>query len=89
MLSDPAFYVVPGSTVKRMIEDNKKQAFDAVEATYRFHGSGNTLNPDSCFLRYPYSPGARIIALPAHVGGAVQKSGINGYRVSRETDPAT
>ena len=89
VLSDPAFYVVPGSTVKRMIEDNKKQAFDAVEATYRFHGSGNTLNPDSCFLRYPYSPGARIIALPAHVGGAVQKSGINGYRVSRETDPAT
>ena len=79
MLSVPAFYVVPGSTVKRMIEDNKKQVFDAVEATYRLHGSGNTLNPDSYFLRYPDRPGARIIALPAHVGGAVQKAASNGY----------
>jgi N-[(2S)-2-amino-2-carboxyethyl]-L-glutamate dehydrogenase len=72
----PTFYVVPGSTVKRVIDDNKKQVFDAVEAAYRLHGSGNTLNPDSYFLRYPDRPSARIIALPAHLGGAVQKSGI-------------
>ena len=76
MLSAPTFYVVPGSTVKRVIDDNKKQVFDAVEAAYRLHGSGNTLNPDSYFLRYPDRPSARIIALPAHLGGAVQKSGI-------------
>ena len=76
MLSPPVFYVVPGSTVKRVIDDNKKQVFDAVEAAYRLHGSGNTVNPDSNFLRYPDRPNARIIALPAHVGGAVQKSGI-------------
>jgi N-[(2S)-2-amino-2-carboxyethyl]-L-glutamate dehydrogenase len=76
VLSAPIFYVVPGSTVKRTIDDNKKQVFDAVEAAYRLHGSGNTVNPDSCFLRYPDRPCARIIALPAHVGGAVQKSGI-------------
>jgi len=71
MLSAPTFYVVPGSTVKRVIDDNKKQVFDAVEAAYRLHGSGNTLNPDSYFLRYPDRPSARIIALPAHLGGAV------------------
>ena len=76
MLSAPTFYVVPGATVKRVIDDNKKQVFDAVEAAYRLHGSGNTLNPDSYFLRYPDKPSARIIALPAHLGGAVQKSGI-------------
>ncbi|MGA9198359.1 MAG: 2,3-diaminopropionate biosynthesis protein SbnB, partial [Pseudolabrys sp.] len=76
MLSAPTFYVVPGSTVKRVIDDNKKQVFDAVEAAYRLHGAGNTLNPDSYFLRYPDRPSARIIALPAHLGGAVQKSGI-------------
>ena len=76
MSSAPTFYVVPGSTVKRVIDDNKKQVFDAVEAAYRLHGSGNTLNPDSYFLRYPDRPSARIIALPAHLGGAVQKSGI-------------
>src|SRR3974377_1284105 len=76
VLSAPTFYVVPGSTVKRVIDDNKKQVFDAVEAAYRLHGSGNTLNPESYFLRYPDRPSARIIALPAHVGGPVQKSGI-------------
>src|SRR5712691_4767579 len=76
MPSAPTFHVVPGSTVKRVIDDNKKQVFDAVEAAYRLHGSGNTLNPDSYFLRYPDRPSARIIALPAHLGGAVQISGI-------------
>src|SRR6267142_6875301 len=76
MLSAPTFHVVPGSTVRRVIDDNKKQVFDAVEAGYRLHASGNTLNPDSHFLRYPDRPSDRIIALPAHVGGAVQKSGI-------------
>jgi ornithine cyclodeaminase len=74
--SAPTFYVVPGSTVNRVIHDNKKQVFDAVEAAYRLHGSGNTLNPESSFLRYPDKPSARIIALPAHLGGAFQKSGI-------------
>jgi 2,3-diaminopropionate biosynthesis protein SbnB len=74
--SPPTFYVVPGSTVKRVIDGNRKQVFDAVEAAYRLHASGNTVNPDSNFLRYPDKPSARIIALPAHLGGAIQKSGI-------------
>jgi N-[(2S)-2-amino-2-carboxyethyl]-L-glutamate dehydrogenase len=72
----PTFYIVPGSIVKRVIDDNKKQVFDAVETAYRLHSSGDTVNPDSYFLRYPDKPSARIIALPAHLGGAVQKSGI-------------
>jgi ornithine cyclodeaminase len=74
--SAPTFYVVSGSTVKRAIDDNRKQVFDSVEAAYRLHASGNTVNPDSYFLRYPDKPSARIIALPAHLGGAVQRSGI-------------
>ena len=76
MPSAPTFYVLPGSIVKRVIDDNRTQVFNAVEAAYRLHASGNTVNPDSYFLRYPDKPSARIIALPAHLGGAVQKSGI-------------
>jgi 2,3-diaminopropionate biosynthesis protein SbnB len=72
----PTFYVVSGSIVKNVIDDNRNQVFDAVEAAYRLHASGDTVNPDSYFLRYPDKPSARIIALPAHLGGAVQKSGI-------------
>jgi N-[(2S)-2-amino-2-carboxyethyl]-L-glutamate dehydrogenase len=68
--------VVPGSAVKRVIDDNKQQVFAAVEAAYRLHSSGNTVNPPSYFLRYPDKPSSRIIALPAHLGGTIQKSGI-------------
>ncbi|PYT00759.1 MAG: 2,3-diaminopropionate biosynthesis protein SbnB [Acidobacteria bacterium] len=74
--SAPSFFVVPGATVKRVMDDHKSEVFDAVETAYRLHGSGQSVNPDSYFLRYPDKPSSRIIALPAHLGGQVQKSGI-------------
>jgi N-[(2S)-2-amino-2-carboxyethyl]-L-glutamate dehydrogenase len=72
----PTFYVVPGSAVKSAIEANRKEVFDAVERAYRLHAARDAINPDSSFLRFPDKPNARIIALPAHLGGTVQKSGI-------------
>jgi ornithine cyclodeaminase len=76
MVAAPTFHVVPGSTVKTVIDGNRHQVFDAVEVAYRLHAAGDSVNPDSYFLRYPAKPSARIIALPAHLGGTVQKSGI-------------
>ena len=52
-----------------MLEDNKKQVFDDVEAAYRLQRLRKYLNPESYFLRYPDRPDARIIGLPAHVCG--------------------
>jgi len=72
----PTFYVVSGSTVKGVIGGNRDLVFDAVETAYRLHSAGSSINPDSYFLRYPDEPRNRIIALPAHLGGAIQKSGI-------------
>jgi ornithine cyclodeaminase len=72
----PTFYVVPGSSVRSAIDGNRNEIFDAVEGAYRLYSSGDAVNPDSCFLRYPDKPSARIIALPAHLGGRVQRSGI-------------
>jgi 2,3-diaminopropionate biosynthesis protein SbnB len=72
----PTFYVVSGSTVKGVIGDHRDQIFHAVEMAYRLHSAGESINPDSYFLRYPDKPRNRIIALPAHLGGEVQKSGI-------------
>jgi N-[(2S)-2-amino-2-carboxyethyl]-L-glutamate dehydrogenase len=72
----PTFYVVTGSTVRSVIDAHRNQVFEAVESAYRLHASGDSVNPDSYFLRYPDKPSARIIALPAHLGGAVQRSGI-------------
>jgi len=76
MLSAPSFYVVDGATVTTVIEECKKEVFEAVASAYRLHASGASVNPDSYFLRYPDKPNSRIIALPAHLGGEVQKSGI-------------
>jgi len=72
----PAFYVIPGTAVKTAIDGDREQVFQAIEAAYRLHASGDAVNPDSYFLRYPKNPKSRIIALPAHLGGPVQKSGI-------------
>jgi 2,3-diaminopropionate biosynthesis protein SbnB len=72
----PTFYVVPGALVKAAIDDNRQQIFNAVETAYRLHACGDSINPDSYFLQYPDKPRDRIIALPAHLGGRVQKSGI-------------
>jgi 2,3-diaminopropionate biosynthesis protein SbnB len=72
----PMFYVVSGSTVKKVIDGQRSQVFKAVEAAYRLHAAGQSINPDSYFLRYPDQPRNRIIALPAHLGGDVHKSGI-------------
>jgi 2,3-diaminopropionate biosynthesis protein SbnB len=72
----PTFQVIPGSSVERVLAGNRNHVFDVVEAAYRLYAAGDAVNPDSCFLRYPGNPSARIIALPAHLGGAVQQSGI-------------
>ena len=72
----PTFYVIPGTAVKTAIDGNRRQVFDAIETAYRLHADGAAINPDSYFLRYPDKPRARIIALPAHLGSTVQKSGI-------------
>jgi ornithine cyclodeaminase len=72
----PIFHVVPGSVVKSVIDGNRQRVFEAVEAAYRLHAAGGSVNPNSCFLRYPDNPTVRIVALPAHLGGEVKKSGI-------------
>lgn len=76
MLNAPEFHVVSGATVRDVVENQKDKIFDAVRDAYRLHAASDSINPDSYFLRYPDQPRNRIIALPAHLGGAVQKSGI-------------
>lgn len=76
MVEAPPFHVVSGTTVKSVIDEHQDKVFSAVEDAYRLHASGDSINPDSYFLRYPDQPRNRIIALPAHLGGAVHKSGI-------------
>ncbi len=74
----PQFSVVPGAAVHRSLEGNRAEVIDLVEAAYRRHGEGGTVNPPSYFLRFPDRPTARIIALPASVGGTDDTEGTGG-----------
>ena len=76
MVALPVFYVVSGTTVKNVINDCPGEIFSAVESAYRLHAAGESINPDSYFLRFPEQPRNRIIALPARLGGDVQRSGL-------------
>ncbi|MEU0389974.1 2,3-diaminopropionate biosynthesis protein SbnB [Streptomyces chartreusis] len=72
----PSFAVVPGAQVHQALTGQEQQIIDLVEAAYRTHGEGDSVNPPSYFLRFPDRPSSRIIALPASLGGRTQVDGM-------------
>jgi len=76
MTGVPPFSVISGAQVARALHGQEKQITELVEATYRWHGAGDSVNPPSYFLRFPDRPSARIIALPASIGGQVRVDGL-------------
>ncbi|MFD8911614.1 2,3-diaminopropionate biosynthesis protein SbnB [Streptomyces sp. NPDC059575] len=74
--SVPSFAVISGDQVRQALEGREKQITELVEATYRLHGAGESVNPPSYFLRFPDRPSSRIIALPASLGGSEGVDGI-------------
>ncbi|MEE1670996.1 2,3-diaminopropionate biosynthesis protein SbnB [Streptomyces sp. WAC07094] len=72
----PTFAVIPGDQVQQALRGREKQIVELVEATYRLHGAGDSVNPPSYFLRFADRPTARIIALPASIGGSVNVDGL-------------
>jgi ornithine cyclodeaminase len=72
----PSFAVIPGAQVQRSLQGRHHEIVDLVKAAYRTHGSADTVNPPSYFLRFPDRPSSRIIALPASIGGDVRVDGI-------------
>src|SRR5215204_5301345 len=72
----PRFAVISGAQVQRVLEGREKEIVELVETTYRLHGAGASVNPPSYFLRFPDRPMARIIALPASIGGQMCVDGL-------------
>jgi N-[(2S)-2-amino-2-carboxyethyl]-L-glutamate dehydrogenase len=75
-LTVPPFAVVSGAQVQGALQGQEQQIVELVEATYRLHGTGDSVNPPSYFLRFPDRPSSRIIALPASVGGQLRVDGL-------------
>jgi len=72
----PPFAVISGAQVQRALQGSEKQVVERAGAAYRLHGAGDSVNPPSYFLRFPERPTARIIALPASIGGDVRVDGL-------------
>jgi ornithine cyclodeaminase len=75
-LTVPPFAVISGAQVQHTLQGRENQIVELVEATYRAHSTGDSVNPPSYFLRFPDRPSARIIALPASIGGQVRVDGL-------------
>jgi N-[(2S)-2-amino-2-carboxyethyl]-L-glutamate dehydrogenase len=70
------FHIIPGETVRNVLQQNRAQVLDIVRAAYTAHCAGKSVNPGSCFLRFPDKPDSRVIALPAFLGGDVPAVGV-------------
>ncbi|WP_437727244.1 2,3-diaminopropionate biosynthesis protein SbnB [Sorangium sp. So ce861] len=68
--------MVSGNVIRRLIEESPEECVAAVEGAYLAGHRGEVVCPNSYFLRFPDRPDARIIALPAHLGGGEPVSGI-------------
>ncbi len=84
----PPFAVISGAQVQRALQGREKEVVELVEATYRLHGAGDSVNPPSYFLRFPDRPTARIIALPASIGGDVRVDGVKWISSFPDNVPA-
>ena len=76
MPTAPQFAVIPGVQVQRVLQGHERETVELVEAAYRLHGAGDSVNPPSYFLRFGDRPSARIIALPASLGGEAPVDGL-------------
>ncbi|MFJ9082302.1 2,3-diaminopropionate biosynthesis protein SbnB [Streptomyces sp. NPDC102384] len=72
----PRFAVISGEQVQQVLHGRESEIQELIEAVYGLHGQGGTMNPPSYFLRFPDRPSARIIALPASLGGPLRTDGI-------------
>jgi N-[(2S)-2-amino-2-carboxyethyl]-L-glutamate dehydrogenase len=70
------FSVITGAEVQHALEGRHQEVVALVGAAYRAHSAGASVNPPSCFLRFPDRPSSRIIALPASIGGEVGVDGL-------------
>lgn len=71
-----SFSVLRGIEIRELMAEREPEIVAAVRAAYLTHASGDSVNPDGHFLRFPDRPDSRIAALPAYLGGATDVAGL-------------
>src|SRR5947208_7476130 len=68
--------VINGKTVFDIVHAHRAECIGIVREAYLAHADGQSVNPDSYFLRFPGKPDCRIIALPAYLGNGFDVVGL-------------
>src|SRR3989442_2607541 len=68
--------IINGKTVFDIINAHRADCIEIVRDAYLAHADGQSVNPDSYFLRLPEKPDCRIIALPAYLGNGFDVAGL-------------
>src|SRR5262245_28600555 len=68
--------IINGKTVFDIIHAHRADCIEVVRDAYLAHARGESVNPDSYFLRFPEKPDCRIIALPAYLGNGFGVAGL-------------
>src|SRR5215471_3057911 len=68
--------IIDGKTVFDIIHAHRADCIEIVRDAYLAHARGESVNPDSYFLRFPEKPDCRIIALPAYLGNGFGVAGL-------------
>src|SRR5437867_3479146 len=68
--------IINGKTVFDIIRAHRDECIGIVQNAYLAHAHGQSVNPDSYFLRFPGKPDCRIIALPAYLGNGFHVAGL-------------
>src|SRR5207249_1442660 len=68
--------IINGKTVFDIVRAHRAECIGIVREAYLAHADGQSVNPDSYFLRFPDKPDCRIIALPAYLGNGFDVAGL-------------
>src|SRR5438270_2846314 len=68
--------IINGKIVFDIIRAHRAGCIDIVQNAYLAHAQGQSVNPDSYFLKFPDKPDCRIIALPAYLGKNFDVAGL-------------
>src|SRR6266581_1117807 len=68
--------IINGKTVFDIVRAHRSECIRIVQEAYLAHAQGQSVNPDSNFLRFPDKPDCRIIALPAYLGDGFGVAGL-------------
>ncbi|WHI45913.1 2,3-diaminopropionate biosynthesis protein SbnB [Microbulbifer sp. JMSA004] len=71
-----SFKILGADTIQKWLGTHNQEIIETVKRTYKSFKNGNTICPDSYFLKFPSSPENRIIALPASIQDEDKVSGI-------------